>query len=129
YNCRSTYVPDEEELDKAYERDLKELRELENSKVQERSNSRIGYDDRHKISYDRGNGMQTAKLATGTSNEIHVSELLSRKTKAVRFYDNQFSKAYELIGNIANQFTQPKIIIGDRSEFNEGVLASYNPSE
>ncbi|MDK7094066.1 hypothetical protein QP371_07755, partial [Gardnerella swidsinskii] len=56
-------------------------------------------------------------------------ELLSRKTKAVRFYDNQFSKAYELIGNIANQFTQPKIIIGDRSEFNEGVLASYNPSE
>nr|DAU25541.1 MAG TPA: protein of unknown function (DUF4157) [Caudoviricetes sp.] len=134
-NCRSTIVPDDEDMDRADDRDVEEVRRLLNEEkdTQYRKNSRIGYDSTDITTYARNVGGNLvagqAKRATGTNNQIYVSNALERKTKAIRFYDNQFTEAYGLIEDIASKFDRPKIVIGSQNEFNKQVLASYMPSE
>ena len=134
-NCRSTIVPDDADMDRADDRDVEEVRRLLNEEkdTQYRKNSRIGYDSTDITTYARNVGGNLvagqAKRATGTNNQIYVSNALERKTKAIRFYDNQFTEAYGLIEDIASKFDRPKIVIGSQNEFNKQVLASYMPSE
>lgn len=102
-NCRSTIVPDDEDMDRADDRDVEEVRRLlnEEKNTQYRKNSRIGYDSTDITTYARNVGGNLvagqAKRATGTNNQIYVSNALERKTKAIRFYDSQFTEAYGLL--------------------------------
>lgn len=143
-HCRCTFtivIPDEwegwtkEEIEALAnepgwtQEEVDEILEKNGFISQDRRNSRISYSGSSQT-FTRHNKDMKVKRVKGTKNQnIYVSDRLKSKKKAIRYYDNQFSEAYNLIGDIASQFEKPKIIIGDKSEFSTGVLASYKPGD
>lgn len=131
-HCHCTTAPDADKERDMLEEMFREYEETKNEGLQLRSNKRISYSAPSERFSRLISGSVTSLQASpvrGVENDIYVSSKLRHRKKAARFYDQQFSQAFERLGDLGEGLNRPKIVIVDKTETKSHVIASFNPRE